>query len=401
MPIKKLQEMRILVVDDDVFILKTLSRILYKAGVKNIISTEVAHDALKYLRSRLEPVDVLISDLNMPDLDGIELIRYLGDLPHKVSLILISGEDERILKTAESIAKERKIDVLGSLQKPLKEKDLLAMLLCPELVKTIQSREISHSDLADELRTALNTKQIEPFYQPQVCSQTLAVVGIEALARWRHPTRGLIPPNIFIPLAEKLNLINELTEIIYQQAFAHLSSLHQQGWLITLSVNFSAQCLSWLDVPERIQSALNLHKIAAKYIIIEVTESLLSQDVATSLDILTRFRLKGLGLSIDDFGTGFSTMEQLRRIPFNELKVDQSFVHGANKNNVTHAILESSLKLAEKLKIKTVAEGVENQDDFDLVKELGCHIIQGYMFAKPMPIADLYLWMSQYDNTLN
>ena len=352
MPIKTLQEMRILVVDDDVFILKTLTRILTKAGVTKLICTDVATDALKYLSSRLEPVDILISDLNMPELDGIELIRYIGELSNKISLVLISGEDQRILETAESIAKERQIDVLGALQKPIIAANLLAMLHNPELVKTVQSREIGSSDLADELRLALKKRQVIPYYQPQICSDTLAVVGIEALARWQHPRRGLIPPNVFIPLAEQLDLINELTEIICQQAFADLAQIHQHGWHITLSVNFSAQCLVWLDVPERIQKALKAHEILPKYVIIEVTESLLTRDLATSLDILTRFRLKGLGLSIDDFGTGFSTMEQLRRIPFNELKVDQSFVHGPTHNHVSHAILESSLNLAKKLAIK-------------------------------------------------
>ncbi|MDP5145892.1 EAL domain-containing response regulator [Shewanella sp. ULN5] len=398
MPIKTLQEMRILVVDDDAFILKTLTRILQKAGVTKLICSDVATEALKHLSSRLKPVDVLISDLNMPELDGIELIRYIGELPNKISLILISGEDKRILETAESIAKERQIDVLGSLQKPILAPELLEMLQSPELVKTVESRELGANDLANELRLALQNHEIEPFYQPQVCSDTLAVVGIEALARWRHPRQGLIPPNIFIPLAEQLNLINELTEIIYQQAFADLASLHQQGWQVTLSVNFSAQCLAWLDVPERVQKALKAHEILPKYVIIEVTESLLSRDLATSLDILTRFRLKGLGLSIDDFGTGFSTMEQLRRIPFNELKVDRSFVHGATQNHVSYAILESSLNLAKKLAIKTVAEGVEDQADFDLVKALGCHIIQGYMFAKPMPMDDLCGWLTMYNS---
>ncbi len=393
---RNLQDMRILVVDDDAFILKTLERALLKAGVSKLICTDISSHALKYLSSRLEPVDILISDLNMPDIDGIELIRYISELSHPVSLVLISGEDQRILATAENIAKERSVDVLGALQKPINAPQLLNMLTSPELVKTVKSREVVSSDLAKELRKAIKEQQIIPYYQPQVCAHNLKVVGLEALARWHHPERGLIPPNWFIPLAEKLSLINELTELMYQQAIADLATIHQQGWMLQLSVNFSAQCLAWLDVPERIQQTLSKYQIPPKYLTVEVTESLLNQDLATSLDILTRLRLKGLGLSIDDFGTGFSTMEQLKRIPFNELKVDQSFVHGATHNHVSGAILESSLNLAQKLDITTVAEGVEDQTDFDFVKQLGCQRIQGYMFAKPMPMDELCSWLSQY-----
>lgn len=393
---RNLQDMRILVVDDDAFILKTLERALLKAGVSKLICTDISSHALKYLSSRLEPVDILISDLNMPDIDGIELIRYISELSHPVSLVLISGEDKRILATAENIAKERSVDVLGALQKPINAPQLLNMLTSPELVKTVKSREVVSSDLAKELRKAIKEQQIIPYYQPQVCAHNLKVVGLEALARWHHPERGLIPPNWFIPLAEKLSLINELTELMYQQAIADLATIHQQGWMLQLSVNFSAQCLAWLDVPERIQQTLSKYQIPPKYLTVEVTESLLNQDLATSLDILTRLRLKGLGLSIDDFGTGFSTMEQLKRIPFSELKVDQSFVHGATHNHVSGAILESSLNLAQKLDITTVAEGVEDQTDFDFVKQLGCQRIQGYMFAKPMPMDELCSWLSQY-----
>ncbi|MFO6423409.1 EAL domain-containing protein [Motilimonas sp. KMU-193] len=396
MPEKNLQDMRILVVDDDAFTLKALERILLKAGVSKLICTDISSHALKFLSSRLEPVDILISDLNMPDIDGIELIRYISDLPRQVSLVLISGEDKRILATAESIAKERAIDVLGALTKPINSSQLLTILTSPELTKTVQSREVASSDLAKELRKAIKSRQIVPYYQPQVCAQTLKVVGLEALARWHHPERGLIPPNVFIPLAEQLSLINEVTELMYQQAIADLGAIHQQGCQLQLSVNFSAQCLVWLDVPERIQQTLKQHNIPPKYLTIEVTESLLNKDLATSLDILTRLRLKGLGLSIDDFGTGFSTMEQLKRIPFNELKIDQSFVHGATHNHVSSAILESSLNLAQKLDITTVAEGVEDQEDLEFVKQLGCHRIQGYLFAKPMPMDDLCSWLSQY-----
>ena len=152
--------------------------------------------------------------------------------------------------------------------------------------------------------------------------------------------------------------------------------------------------LTDLDLPEKLEEIMKHHGLVASQIIIEVTESVLTQDLTTSLDILARLRLRGFGLSIDDFGTGFSTLEQVNRIPFTELKIDRAFVHGSKQKKVQMAILESSIALAKKLEMRTVAEGVENIDDLEVVSGLGCDLVQGYYYAKPMPINELHRWIN-------
>ncbi len=394
---KVINDLRVLVVDDDTFILRSVSRMLEKLGVKKVITTDKAELALKLISCRIEPIDVLISDLNMPELDGVQLIRHLGDLKEKVGLILISGEDARILQTAESIARERQINVLGSLEKPVKSAQIEALLSSQGVAQVVHSRMMNIPDLGAELHQAIKENQIHPYYQPQLNIKTNQVVGAEALARWHHPEKGMVPPNIFIPIAEQLGLIGDLTRQIYSVAFTDLQAWRKAGLNLTVSVNFSPRGLDNLDIPEMVQQELKSRLIPPDKVIIEVTESLVTRDLITSLDILTRFRLKGIGLSIDDFGTGFSTLEQLKRIPFTELKVDHSFVHGAGKHKVSLAILESSLQLAAKLDIHTVAEGVENEDDLQLVRNLGCELAQGYYYAKPMPLDDFLSWLNQYN----
>lgn len=395
MPAKLSRELRILVVDDDHFVLKSLTRLLEKCEVKKVITTDNAHDALKILSSRMEPIDVVISDLNMPDLDGVELIRHLGELKQDVSLVLISGEDSRILQTAESIAKERDIHVLGSLGKPVMPDALISLLNSPDIASALQGRMTHLPELGEELREAISQGEIDVFFQPQVGAQNNVVMGAEALARWNHPTKGMISPVVFIPMCEQIGLIGELTRQVYTKAFNCLSQWRDMGHDITMSINFSPRGLDKLNMPELIANEVKMRNLPANKVIIEVTESLLASDMVTSLDILTRFRLKGMGLSIDDFGTGFSTLEQLKRIPFTELKVDRSFVHGAAKNDVSLAILESSLALGSRLGIHTVAEGVEDQTDLDLIKDLGCEIVQGYYHSKPMCMDDFSTWLEQ------
>ena len=160
--------------------------------------------------------------------------------------------------------------------------------------------------------------------------------------------------------------------------------------------NFSAHTLTRLELPEFLSETRNNTGLPPEKLIVEITESALNQDAKISLNIMTRLRLKGFGLSIDDFGTGFSSLDQLKKIPFTELKIDQSFVHQSSKNQASLAILESSIQLAKKLDIFSVAEGVEDQADWDLIEKLGCDVAQGYLIAKPMPAKDLIPWAKAY-----
>jgi EAL domain-containing protein (putative c-di-GMP-specific phosphodiesterase class I) len=246
-----------------------------------------------------------------------------------------------------------------------------------------------------DLLTGLESNQFVAYFQPKVDANSLEVIGVEVLARWNHPQHGILSPGLFVPLAENGGLIEILTMAIFKSAIDAGSQLHRLGYQLKIAVNYSAQSFGSLELPEFIVATSQAAGLDPRYLIIEVTESGLVHDPTVALDVLSRLRLKGVSLSIDDFGTGYSSMEQLRRIPFSELKIDQGFVRGAGQDATARSILESSIAMAKKLNLTTVAEGVETQEDLEVVRSLGCDLVQGYLIAKPMALADLIVWLQR------
>lgn len=392
----QLSEISCLLVDDDHFMLKTLSKMLDSMGVGSIIQSDNAQDALKYIANRNNHIDVVISDLNMPDMDGVQLLRHLGSLGIPVSVILVSGEDPRLLDSVATLAEQQQLSILGALHKPVRTADIETLLRKHDPVKDYTPDGPGAMVFADELQSAILNGDLTVFFQPQVNVRSGQILGLEALARWQHPEKGWIPPGVFIGIAEKYNMIREITDLVFQKSITEAAKLRAMGFDITVSINFSALALTSLELPEVLCETLSSSGLEPRHIVLEITESTLAADMSVTLDILTRMRLKGFGLSIDDFGTGFSSMEQLHQIPFNELKIDRSFVHGASNNKASRAILESSIALAKKLNIGCVAEGVETEEDWDLIDKLGCDSVQGYFVAKPMPAAEFPTWAHTY-----
>lgn len=391
-----LGEISCLIIDDDHFMLMTLSKLLESIGVVHIQKTDSAQEALKLLANRNNQFDVIITDLNMPAMDGIQLLRHLSGLGGEFGVILISGEDPRLLESVRNLGEQQKLSIIGSISKPVSRSTLETMLLSYHPRQQQTPEGPAAMVFANELQAAIANHQISIYLQPQIALEDNHLVGVEVLARWQHPTKGFIPPDIFIGIAEKYGMIRELTDLVFQQSIAEATKLHSLGYNITFSVNFSAQVLCSLELPEILGETLAATGLSPQQIIIEVTESSLADDMNIMLDILTRMRLKGFGLSIDDFGTGFSSLEQLHKIPFTELKIDKSFVHLATENQASRAILESSIALSKRLGIQCVAEGVENQEDWDLIQSLGCDIAQGYYQARPMPPQDFVQWARDY-----
>ena len=396
MTAEELEKLTCLIVDDDSFMLSTLSLLLKQFGLKQVFQADNAQDALKLIANRNNQIDIVISDLNMPEMDGIQLLRHLGALGVSLGVILVSGEDPRLLESVQNLGKQYQLRVLGSISKPVKKDILLKYLL--DFRRDIKPSPQGPATMvfADELQAAIIGELIEVWYQPQIEVETLQLIGVEALARWQHPEKGFIPPSIFVGIAEKYGMIQPLTDSVLKQSIKQISEWNKIGFDISLSVNFSATALCHLEIPEVLHSTLRNSGLRPDHLNIEVTESALPKDTSATLDILTRLRLKGFGLSIDDFGTGFSSLEQLRLIPFTELKIDRSFVHNAANNKASQAILESAISLAKRLAIRCVAEGVETQEDWDLVESLGCDIVQGYFIAKPMPAKDFVPWVRDY-----
>lgn len=252
-------------------------------------------------------------------------------------------------------------------------------------------------NLAD-LEQAIACNQLDTYFQPKVDIASGRVVGVEALVRWNHPAKGLIKPNAFITLAEENGLIGDLTDVVCNKALDYAAQLKSLGHDLNIAINISVDSLTNLEWPDRISNLLEQSGLEANHITFEITESRLMEHLSVALDILSRLSLKRFNLSIDDFGTGYSSMEQLQRIPFAEFKIDRAFVHGAAREASARAILESSVLLAKKLNMKVVAEGVEDQEDWDLVAEVACDQVQGYFVSRPLPFGHLVKWLDEQKN---
>jgi EAL domain-containing protein (putative c-di-GMP-specific phosphodiesterase class I)/ActR/RegA family two-component response regulator len=342
--------------------------------------------------------DVIVLDLFMPVVDGIEVLRFLAANSCRAAIIFMSGKDSGVLRSAQELAVEQGMAVLGVLQKPFRALELEALLLSyVPPASSISSLPLrAELPVLDELREAIENKQLFLAYQPQVNIADRKVVGVEALVRWHHPTKGMIPPSYFIPMAENHNLITSITDYISKAAIRQQGEWQAGGINLRMSINISPQTLDDLDMPEKLTSYAAKMGVAPSDIVIEVTETALMSDIVRYMDILTRLRMKGFNLSIDDFGTGYSSLQQLVRVPFTELKIDLAFIQKLATDKDCKTITEISILLAHKLDMHVVAEGIENEAAWNILRELSCDQGQGYWIGMPMPAEKIPAWMESW-----
>lgn len=388
--------MKILLIDDEVFARKLLTHQLASLGFPNVTPVSGAIEALALIAEGIR-FDIILTDLQMPGMDGVELVRALAQNGYGGGLVLVSGEDERILKTAEQLARAHSLRVLGQLQKPVEPARLAEVmsLHAQADMPTQPTEERCYG--AEELRQAIAVGELVCFCQPKVSMASGALTGVEILVRWQHPTDGLVFPDDFITVAEAHALIGDLTRWVLRDALRQTRAWRDSGLEIQVAVNVSMDDLDDLDFPEFVVAAAQAVDVPFSSLVLEVTESRLMRDLRAPLDILTRLRLKHVDLSIDDFGTGHSSLSQLRDLPFNEMKIDRSFVRGACRDVQLAAMCEASLAMAHKLNMRTVAEGIEDIDDWNFLRANGCDIAQGYFIARPMPMTALADWLPEWE----
>jgi diguanylate cyclase (GGDEF)-like protein len=249
--------------------------------------------------------------------------------------------------------------------------------------------------LKSQLREAIHSGQLTLHYQPKVDHQSCRVIGLEALARWDHPEKGLLAPDSFIPLAEETGLIGEVTQWVLKHAISQLALLHAKGYWLTMGVNLSARNLHDLELPATISMLLASNGMASEYLTLEITESAVMFNPADALSILRKLDRMGITLAIDDFGTGYSSLAHLRQLPVDEVKIDKSFVIDMEQNENDAVIVRSIIDLAHNLGLKVVAEGVDTKDAWDTLTVLGCDHSQGYYMSKPLPAGELLKWLEE------
>lgn len=383
----------VLIVDDDLFQLKLFSSQLAVLGLDCVHACTSGQQALALLTVLPSGERLIFLDLNMPDMDGVEFIRRLAELSYQGALVLVSGEDERILETAERLACAHHLNVLGYLTKPVQTETIQQLLKGWHSTTLEPSLKVSKNYTIDAVRRAISDGELVNYYQPKVVVATGVLSGVETLVRWQHPKDGLVMPDDFIGVAEDNGLIDDLTRVVLVSALEQSRRWRDAGLPLRVAVNVSMDNLARLDFADFVLSHVIRCGIDAQDLILEITESRLMEDVLAPLDVLTRLRLNRIALSIDDFGTGHSSLTQLRNFPFNELKIDQSFVHGADRDNTRRAMFTASLGIARQLNMQTVAEGVEDRADWNFLRQEGCDQAQGYYIAHPMLAEELSLWL--------
>lgn len=383
----KTSELNFMVIEDDDFQRKMLVNMLSSLGAASVCDASNGKVALDRLRdANSSPVDVLLCDLNMPEMDGMEFLRHLGQEHLNIAIVIISALESSLLASVGKMARMYGIKLLGVIEKPVRQgglKELLSKYERSEC-KTQQGAAAAAGFSLEEILQGVREKQFEPFFQPKVDFKTGRITGAEALARWIHPQQGVAAPCSFIPQLEQAGEMDGLTFQILEKSARACRFMHDKGYPITVSVNLSLTSLTDVTLADRIIQMVRNAGVDMKHIILEVTESAAMTNAAPALENLARLRMHGFGLSIDDYGTGYSSMQQLTRIAFSELKIDQSFVMDITTNKMSNVIVRSSIEMAHKMQLKSVAEGVEYQRDWDTLKGMECDTAQGYFISKPV-----------------
>lgn len=386
----------VMVVDDSSMHRYSAHMCLRAFGITQVYEAANGQLALDQL-AQLHPIPaVMLLDLEMPVMDGIEVLQQLAQLPSKPSVVLASSSDEVLISAVATMAEALGINLLGAFRKPVNPADLADALNSYRAEADFLEQVYAPIEVdVEQLKIALDRAKIQVHYQPKIDLESMKVAGVEALARWKNQQGDWIPPSVFIPLAEEHNLIGDLTLSVLDQVLQDMNGWWEQGQYIPVAINLSAKSLAEINLANEIIQRVIRQGIPAHFIIFEITESALVIDLPSALATISRLRLKGFGISIDDYGTGFSSMQQLARFPFSELKIDRSFIQGAPARQYIRNILKSAIEMGQRLGITTVAEGVETEAELHLLKSLGCKQAQGFLLARPMPGRELLGWVEQ------
>jgi EAL domain-containing protein (putative c-di-GMP-specific phosphodiesterase class I) len=387
--------LRVLVVDDDPMMVDIITTLLADAGYSLF---ETANDGATGLeRLAAHPVELLICDLNMPGMDGIRLMSHVASLPNSPAVILLSGEDPRVLDVSRQFAEAKGLRILGVLSKPVDLESLTAALGRYHPPGDTQSRESPEVVLdGDQIRIGFAIGALHLAYQPKVDLRSGALIGVEALLRWEDEELGNVPPPDVVRAAESANLIDTLTLAVLTRAVHDRAALLRGGIDINIAFNVSMHNLHNLAIIDRMSAIVAAAHDQPSRFTLEVTETHLMEDVEHVLEALIRSRLQGFKVAIDDYGTGAASMQFLMQLPSTELKIDRSFVAAGPRSEHGRVLLQSAIELGIRLGQTVIVEGVETESEAQLARELGCHLGQGYYYGRPMNLDELIAWTSTH-----
>jgi len=388
----------VLIVDDSRLQREHISALCRTLGVAQVHTAEHGGAALALLEGMTSLPDAMIIDLEMPVMDGVELIQQLRQRALDIPFAIASTRETALLESVQVMAQVQGQRVATGLRKPMTLDGLRdALTTCAHSAQRKPAAQTSAPPITGaDLAHAIARRHIVPHYQPKIDARTGVIRGVEVLARWCDPALGHPTPDRFISVAEECGQIHALTLSMLDQAMAQTARWNARGLVLSVAVNLSPHLLEQATLVDEIGNLVARHGLTPEQVVLEITETSVVASMGAALGVLARLRMKGYGLSIDDYGTGFSSMQQLSRVPCTELKIDRSFVDGAHRQEHLRAILQSSIEMASRLSLTSVAEGVETLEDWRLLQQFGCTVGQGWLFGKAMAASALPLWLRQH-----
>lgn len=391
---KDLGWLNVLVVDDSRAILSYVSQVLEQHfQITNIHLASSVPEAEQLLRQK-NHINLLFLDLNMPKIDGIQLIERMSKLDFSGYLVIMSGVSTRIISSVELLAKKYGLNFIGTLLKPIHHDNFEHII--GKIGRSREKYQALEPLKTYEIVRAIKNDDIEVFYQPQIDVFTRQFTGIEALCRMNHPSKGLVSPDRFIDKAEESDLIIHITNLVFKKAISDWKKCQKLGLTLELSINASPIVLQQPEFADIILNTLEENDMPNELLCIEVTESILADDQKQELVNLNRLNMRGVKIALDDFGQDNSTVDRLQKLPLTYLKLDKHYFMGHQNTIGNISLINTSISLANKLNLKTIAEGVESAETLSLVTELGCDYAQGYYLSKPMLAKELVSWASNW-----
>ncbi len=391
-----------LVVEDREAHRKSLGQLLAGLGAKRVYEAADGQAALEILGTVDSRVDVIVSDLDMPGMDGMEFIRHVGERSVPGSMIVASALHRSLIEAVEAMTMAYGVKLLGVIEKPVTAQKLESAFQ-PRPPAKLQPREARPLSLVEmtgskpifnleEITNGLKSGEFEPFFQPMVEVSTRRIVGARALARWRHPEMGKVEPDVFIKPLEDSGRIDELTWEMVRKAAACCSVWRAAGLDFTISVRLAVGSLAGIGLADRLTELVYGRDLDPQHMVLEVTDAAVATLAANAMENLARLRMMGFGLSIGDYGTGGSPVQQLTRADFTEIKVDQAYVRHMSTDESSKDLLFKALETARTRGIALVGIGAETQLDWDVLVDTGCKFALGYFVAAPMEAGAFLNW---------
>ncbi len=376
---------RVLILDDDPDITGIQQVILEDMGCE----VTVANDFPAFRRALAQSCDLLVLDLMMPWTDGITVLRFLADNRFLAPILLSSSTEEKVMRSVRSLGDLRGLHVLGHLRKPFRP---------DEFVNEVEQVLSSHRLLVErtfdpeDVVELVESDAFRMYYQPMFNLRFGRVEALEALVRAKHPEKGLLKPDAFLRTVETTALLRRFTERSIELVFEDMAAWERRGLTPRVAINIAGRSLDDVTLPDLIVATAERHDVDLKRVQIEITETTLARHFANALEVLSRLRLKGVHLAIDDFGVAYSTQERLRGLPFSELKMDYSLTAAITEEEGLK-VIQRCLDLCRELDLSCVAEGVETEQQLAILNRLECHQAQGFLLCKPMPASFVPGWL--------